>query len=127
MHGLLVGLHVLVAFVMIAVILLQSGKGAEMGAAFGGSSQTIFGSRGPASFLSKLTVVAGALFMVTSLALALLVKERSVASSVIEFEEKSGSTAAPSETAPITTEGSAPAETPVELPAASETAPNTAQ
>ncbi len=65
-------IHVLVCFFLIAVVLLQSGKGAEMGAAFGGSSQTLFGSRGAASFLSKMTTVAAVIFMLTSLTLAVL-------------------------------------------------------
>ena len=51
-------LHLIVCFLMIAAILLQAGKGAEIGAAFGGSSQTVFGSRGPGTFLSKVTVAA---------------------------------------------------------------------
>ena len=64
-------LHVLVCIFLICIVLLQSGKGAEMGAAFGGSSQTLFGSRGAATFLNKLTTVAAVLFMVTSLLLTM--------------------------------------------------------
>jgi len=82
MYILLIALHVIVCLIMISVILLQAGKGAEMGAAFGGSSQTIFGSRGPGTFLSKLTVAAAVLFMLTSLSLAVLSKERSVGSTI---------------------------------------------
>lgn len=69
---------------MIAVVLLQSGKGAEIGAAFGGSSQTLFGSRGATTFLSKVTVVTASIFMVTALGLAVLSKERSIASSLVD-------------------------------------------
>lgn len=69
---LLTVIHILVCLFLIAVVLLQSGKGAEMGAAFGGSSQTLFGSRGAASFLSKMTTVAAVVFMVTSLLLAIM-------------------------------------------------------
>jgi len=76
--------HVIVCLILIGVVLLQSGKGAEMGAAFGGSSQTIFGSRGSATFLSKLTVGAAILFMVTSLSLSILSRSRSVVSTVID-------------------------------------------
>ncbi|MFQ5431148.1 MAG: preprotein translocase subunit SecG [Nitrospinota bacterium] len=65
-------LHVVVAFVLILIVLLQSGKGASMGAAFGGSSQTVFGSRGPAGFMSKLTTGAAIIFMLTSLALSMI-------------------------------------------------------
>ena len=64
--------HVLVSIFLIMIVLLQSGKGAEIGAAFGGSSQTLFGSRGAATFLNKLTTVAAILFMVTSLLLTMV-------------------------------------------------------
>jgi len=69
---LLTVIHIIVCLFLIAVVLLQSGKGAEMGAAFGGSSQTLFGSRGAASFLSKMTTAAAIVFMVTSLSLAVM-------------------------------------------------------
>ncbi len=69
---LLIIVHVLVSLFLIAVVLLQSGKGAEIGAAFGGSSQTLFGSRGAASFLSKMTTGAAIAFMLTSLVLAVV-------------------------------------------------------
>src|SRR5438132_13281279 len=78
----LIILHVLVAFVMVGVILLQSGKGAEIGAAFGGSSQTVFGSRGAGTFLSKMTAVAATIFMVTSLSLAILSKRQNYSSTI---------------------------------------------
>jgi len=58
--------------VLVLIVLLQTGKGAEMGAAFGGTTQTIFGSTGPAPFLTKITVIAAVLFMTTSLSLAYL-------------------------------------------------------
>ena len=76
LYTLVVILHVFVCFLMIGAILLQSGKGAEIGASFGGSSQTVFGSRGPANFLSKLTVGVAAVFMLTSFSLAILAKQR---------------------------------------------------
>lgn len=64
-------LHVLVSLFLIAVVLLQSGKGAEMGASFGSSgSQSVFGAGGGTSFLSKLTTSAAVIFMLTSLTLA---------------------------------------------------------
>jgi preprotein translocase subunit SecG len=69
---LLTVIHIIVCLFLIAVVLLQSGKGAEMGAAFGGSSQTLFGSRGAASFLSKMTTAAAIVFMLTSLSLAVM-------------------------------------------------------
>jgi len=64
--------HVLVSIFLICIVLLQSGKGAEMGAAFGGSSQTLFGSRGAATFLNKLTTAAAVIFMLTSLLLTMV-------------------------------------------------------
>lgn len=83
---LLVIIHVLVSIFLIGVVLLQSGKGAEIGASFGGaSSQTIFGSRGPGSFLGKLTTVAAVIFIVTSFSLAFFGK-RKVSSSVIPIQ-----------------------------------------
>jgi preprotein translocase subunit SecG len=71
MHTLIVILHVIVSVALILVILLQTGKGSDIGAVFGGgSSQTLFGSTGPTSFLSKLTAGAAIVFMLTSLFLA---------------------------------------------------------
>jgi len=87
-------LHLIVCFLMIAAILLQAGKGAEIGAAFGGSSQTVFGSRGPGTFLSKVTVAAAVIFMLTSLGLALLSKQENVAS-VIDVPVNAGEATSP--------------------------------
>jgi preprotein translocase subunit SecG len=67
----LVIVHIMVAFALILIVLLQAGKGAGIGAAFGGASQTVFGPRGPGNFLSKLTTAAAGIFMVTSLVLAI--------------------------------------------------------
>jgi len=72
MTTLLLIIHVIVCLMLIAIVLLQSGKGAELGAAFGGSSQTLFGSRGAATFLSKLTTITAIVFMITSLTLAVV-------------------------------------------------------
>jgi preprotein translocase subunit SecG len=104
LYTLIVIVHVFICFLMIGAILLQSGKGAEIGAAFGGSSQTVFGSRGPANFLSKLTVVVAAVFMVTSLSLAILAKQRNFSSTVIDMQPKS-ETAAPSAAPPAQPSG----------------------
>ena len=95
MHTLVIIIHVIACFLMIGAILLQSGKGAEIGAAFGGSSQTVFGSRGPANFLSKFTVVVAVVFMVTSLGLAILAKQRTFSSTVIDLKKKETSQPAP--------------------------------
>ena len=67
----LVILHVLVCIFLVAVVLLQRGKGAEIGAVFGGgASGTVFGSRGAGNFLTKLTTVSATIFMITSLTLS---------------------------------------------------------
>ena len=70
MTVLLVIIHVVVCVALIMIVLLQTGKGADMGAAFGGSSQALFGGAGPAPFLTRVTTIAAVIFMVTSLTLA---------------------------------------------------------
>lgn len=78
METLVSTLHFLLCFFLIAVILLQAGKGADIGAAFGaGSSQTVFGPRGAATFLTKFTAVVAVLFLATSISLARYAKGRS--------------------------------------------------
>lgn len=71
MTTLLLFVHVVVCFALIVIVLLQGGKGADIGATFGaGSSQTVFGATGGQSFMSKLTTGAAVIFMLTSLILA---------------------------------------------------------
>jgi len=71
MSILVIVIHIVVCVALIMIVLLQTGKGADMGAAFGGgSSQTLFGSTGASTFLSKATTVAAVVFMLTSLTLA---------------------------------------------------------
>ncbi len=71
MSILLIVIHVVVCIALIMIVLLQTGKGADMGAAFGGGfSQTLFGSTGASTFLSKATTAAAIVFMLTSLTLA---------------------------------------------------------
>ena len=66
-------LHITVCFLLIFIVLVQGGKGAELGAAFGGgSSQTVFGGRGAATFLNKATTMVAVVFMLTSLLLAIV-------------------------------------------------------
>jgi preprotein translocase subunit SecG len=73
LRGLILGVHVLLALMIIALVLLQRGKGAEAGAGFGsGASGTVFGARGTSTLFSKLTAVFAGLFFVTSLTLAYL-------------------------------------------------------
>ena len=66
LYTFLIILHVLVCIILILIVLLQAGKGANMGAAFGGSSQTVFGSSGAGTFLGKLTAGVAIVFMLTS-------------------------------------------------------------
>jgi preprotein translocase subunit SecG len=72
MQYLIIALHIVVCIALILIVLLQRGKGADMGAAFGGSSQTVFGSAGGATFMSKITAAAAIVFMLTSLMLAFM-------------------------------------------------------
>ncbi len=89
MTTVLVIIHILVSFFLIFIVLIQSGKGAELGAAFGGSSQTLFGSRGAATFFSKLTTIAAIVFMLTSLSLAVVsAKTGSVIKKTVPVKEK---------------------------------------
>jgi preprotein translocase subunit SecG len=86
-------LHILVSIFMIAVVLLQSGKGAEMGASFGsGGSQSVFGAGGGTTFLSKMTTGAAVIFMLTSLTLAYISGQPS-SSSIMSGKGKSSTAA----------------------------------
>ncbi|WP_409523764.1 preprotein translocase subunit SecG [Nitrincola sp. MINF-07-Sa-05] len=83
METVILVVHVLLAAAIIALVLLQQGKGAEAGASFGGgASQTVFGSRGSGNFLGKLTALFAAILFATSFGLAFFAKER--ASSVFD-------------------------------------------
>mgnify|MGYP000235058680 CR=1 FL=1 len=79
METVLLIVHVLIAIAVIGLVLMQQGKGADAGASFGGgASQTVFGSAGSAGFMVKLTGGLAALFFVTSLALAVIAKNKAV-------------------------------------------------
>lgn len=131
-------IHVLVCFFLVVVVLLQSGKAADLAGAFGGmGSQTAFGPRGSATVLSKATTIAAGVFMVTSLSLAILTtRNAGTASSVLErgatnqSPAKSGTTpptAAPSTATPApAATTAAPNATAPAAAAPSATAPNTA-
>lgn len=94
-------IHILVCFFLVVVVLLQSGKAADLAGAFGGmGSQTAFGPRGSATVLSKATTIAAAVFMLTSLSLAVLAtRNASSSGSVLEREKKAGKSA-PAQNAP---------------------------
>ncbi len=89
-------IHVIVCFFLVVVVLLQSGKAADLAGAFGGmGSQTAFGPRGSATVLSKATTIAAALFMMTSLSLAILATRGATSSGSVLERQK-----APVKTAP---------------------------
>jgi preprotein translocase subunit SecG len=106
MHSILLIVHILVAAALIGLILIQQGKGADMGAAFGsGASGTVFGSRGSASFLTRTTAVLAILFFVLTGLLAFTSTQKQDLKSVTEL-------VAPAKKAPATS-GDKPASAPV--------------
>ncbi len=101
----LVTLHIIVCFVLVAVIMLQSGNAADLAGAFGGAgSQTAFGPRGAATFLSRATTWCAIVFMVTSLALSFKrATPTSSTGSILEQTQKSGTAPAkPAAPTPLT-------------------------
>lgn len=80
--------HIVVCLFLIVVVLLQMGKGAELGSVFGGSSQSVFGSSGPGSFLEKVTVAAAVIFMITSISLFYFSKTSTIAGKISVEERK---------------------------------------
>lgn len=87
MESILVVVHLLLAIGLVGLVLIQHGKGADMGAAFGsGASATVFGSAGAGSFLSRTTAALAALFFVTSLALAYFAMQKGEEESLIQAQ-----------------------------------------
>lgn len=90
MESVLVVIHLLLAIALVALVLIQHGKGADMGAAFGsGASATVFGSAGAGNFLSRATAVIATLFFVTSLALAYFAMNKGGEESLLQVEQAS--------------------------------------
>jgi len=109
MVALVIAIHVLICAMLTVVVLLQQGKGADVGAVFGGSSQTVFGSGGAGNFLTKLTSGLAVAFFATSMFLA-YASTKHVTSSIFDRPGRTG--AAPAKPAPIgkpALPGSAPA------------------
>lgn len=112
MWYLLIAVHYVICVFLIIVVLLQSGKAADLAGAFGGmGSQTVFGPRGSATVLSKATTIAASLFMVTSLSLSILATRGGgvgASSSPLDKAAKQGATQSkqalpqPGQTVPIT-------------------------
>jgi preprotein translocase subunit SecG len=105
LRGIILGVHVLLALMIIGLVLLQRGKGAEAGAGFGsGASGTVFGARGTSTLFSKLTAVFAAMFFATSLTLAYIgARPSAEPSSVLERAAQAATAtqpAAPAPTAP---------------------------
>ncbi len=84
-ENLLLIVHLVMAVAVVVLVLLQQGKGAQAGAAFGGggSSQSLFGARGSANFLTRTTAVIATIFFITTLSLAYIYGHRSTGSSVV--------------------------------------------
>jgi preprotein translocase subunit SecG len=118
MSTIVVIIHIIVSFALIFIVLLQHGKGAGIGATFGGSSQTVFGSTGAAPFLAKLTAAAAILFMLTSLGLTFLGRqqEASVMQGVTKPPISQPAPAAPPSTQPSVPGSSAPQGSPGQTP-----------
>ncbi len=106
MKLILILLHISVCLALILIVLLQRGKGAGMGAAFGGSSQAVFGSAGATTFMHKVTTAAAIVFMLTSLSLSFFFG-RGATSSIMEGVTQTDVPAAQTAPAPA-----APAEAP---------------
>jgi preprotein translocase subunit SecG len=109
LHTIVLVVHVLIGAMIVALVLLQRGKGADAGAAFGaGASGTVFGAKGSANFLSRSTAALATLFFCTSLGLAYLGTQRKAPESLLDA-------AVPAESAPVATPagGSAAGEAPV--------------
>jgi preprotein translocase subunit SecG len=110
MPTILIVIHVFVCIALIMIVLFQSGKGADMGAAFGGgASNTLFGSTGASTFLGKATTVAAVIFMLTSLSLAYMSSHRTGKVSIMQDVK-----------APVTQPAGQTEKTPTETPAKSE-------
>ena len=108
MTTLLTIVHLVVCLFLIVIVLLQHGKGADMGATFGGSSQTVFGTEGPVPLLNKITTWAAVVFMLTSISLAYM-------------STRVGDGSVMKEVAPV----AAPKNVPIPLPSADGAAPKT--
>jgi len=98
--------HILACIFLVLVVLLQTGKGADMGAVFGGSSSTVFGSSGAGNFLTKLTTATAIVFMLTSLGLTYFSAGRSTST---VFDSAPASAPAPEAAPPVAPDGGAAA------------------
>jgi preprotein translocase subunit SecG len=103
MESVLVIVHLFLAIGLVGLILIQHGKGADMGAAFGaGASSTVFGSRGAANFLSRTTGVLAGLFFLTSLTLAYFAMQSTEPPTLMEGAQPGAVETAPAAVPPVT-------------------------
>lgn len=115
MKELVLVIHVLAAVGLVALVLLQQGKGADIGAAFGsGASQTLFGARGSSNFLTRVTALLATAFFITSLTLAVLASRGGVPTSVTETvtTEETSTQSAPAEQVPTVPDSPPPSDVP---------------
>jgi preprotein translocase subunit SecG len=122
-------IHVLACIFLVLVVLLQTGKGADMGAVFGGSSSTVFGSSGAGTFLTRLTTATAIVFMLTSLSLTYFSARRNTAT-IFDSAPATAPNAAPvpeepgaAESAPPPEANAPPAPAAAPAPAADAAAP----
>ena len=122
MTTLLIIIHILVALFLIGIVLLQHGKGADVGATFGGSSQSLFGTEGPVPLLNKITTLAAIVFMGTSISLAYISANQSTGTVMSDVPVQQATVPAPAaDTAPVTipmptAESAEPVAAPAEAP-----------
>lgn len=110
MYGVVLAIHLIVCVTLVAVVLVQSGKGGGLaGGAFGGATQTVFGGRGATDFITKATVWLGVTFFVTSLVLAKMTTATGPGAkrSLIQEQARKAAQTAPA-TIPPATGGAAP-------------------
>ncbi|NOY63365.1 MAG: preprotein translocase subunit SecG [Gammaproteobacteria bacterium] len=129
MQSIILGIHILLAVTLVGLILIQKGKGADFAASFGGgsgASQTVFGSQGSGSFITKSTAIVATLFFVTSLTLAYFTtqgsNQSSVTDSVLSTEPAISVSDLPDVSVNTKTVSDLP-DIPVEAPTANELAP----
>jgi len=124
MTTLLIIIHILVALFLIGIVLLQHGKGADVGATFGGSSQSLFGTEGPVPLLNKITTLAAIVFMGTSISLAYISANQSTGTVMSDVPVQQATVpASAADTAPVTipmptAESAEPVAAPAEAPKA---------
>jgi len=120
MTTLLIIVHVFVCLFLIVIVLLQHGKGADIGATFGGSSQSLFGTEGPIPLLNKITTLAAIIFMGTSISLAYISTNRSTGTVMgdVNVQQPPVEQQLPAEplTVPAPQQNAQPSTTPQEMP-----------